>query len=181
MARHPAELGPWWMAAHPFTRLSRLVCEGSCSPWHRSAVWCLAWPFSTAPRSARIRRLRVCRINRPTGASDPRGSTEALGRSRGGFGTKARVIADGSGRAVAFALTPVQAHELPQAVPLLTRVPEVPLWIVEDRGYSSRAFREHVWALGRGPLCGPSATGRLSRVPTGPMPAAPSRRTYGPG
>ena len=36
---------------------------------------------------------------------------EALGRSRGGYGTKACVIADGRGRAVAFALAPGQAHE----------------------------------------------------------------------
>jgi hypothetical protein len=37
------------------------------------------------------------------------------------------VIADGAGRAVAFALSLVQAHELPQAVPLLARLPDVPL------------------------------------------------------
>ena len=41
-----------------------------------------------------------------------RGVGEALGRSRGGYGTKACVIADSAGRAVAFALAPGQAHEL---------------------------------------------------------------------
>jgi hypothetical protein len=52
-----------------------------------------------------------------------RGAAQALGRSRGGFGTKACVIADGAGRAVAFAMALGQAHELPQAVPLLARLP----------------------------------------------------------
>ncbi len=75
----------------------------------------------------------------------------ALGRSRGGFGAKTCVIADGTGRAVAFALAPGQAHELPRAVPRLARLPNVPLWVVADRGYSSHSFREHIWNLGARP------------------------------
>jgi transposase len=59
------------------------------------------------------------------------------------------VIADGAGRAIAF--RPGQAHELPHAVPLLDCLPDAPRWIVADRGYSSHAFREHVWAMGAKP------------------------------
>jgi len=79
------------------------------------------------------------------GTSRQRDRREALGRSRGGFGTKACVVADGRGRAVAFALAPGQAHELPLASGLLDRLPRVPLWVVGDRGYSSNAFRELIW------------------------------------
>ena len=61
------------------------------------------------------------------------------------------MIADGSGRAVAFRLAPGQAHELPHAVPLLARLPGVPRWVVADRGYASHAFREHVWNVGARP------------------------------
>jgi transposase len=61
------------------------------------------------------------------------------------------VIADGRGRAVAFALAPGQAHELPLAPGLLDRLPRVPLWVVGDRGYSSPAFRELVWDSGARP------------------------------
>ncbi|CAA9296193.1 MAG: hypothetical protein AVDCRST_MAG40-55 [uncultured Gemmatimonadaceae bacterium] len=61
------------------------------------------------------------------------------------------MIADAAGRAVAFALAPGRAHELPQAVPLLARLPDVPIWVVADRGYSSHAFREHAWSLGARP------------------------------
>ena len=47
---------------------------------------------------------------------------EALGCSRGGYGTKACVIADSAGRVVAFHIAPGQAHELPHTVPLLDRL-----------------------------------------------------------
>jgi transposase len=62
------------------------------------------------------------------------------------------VIADGSGRAVAFSLAPGQAHELPQAIGLLARLPGVSRWVVADRGYTSHAFREHIWNLGSRPV-----------------------------
>src|SRR3954468_9882936 len=53
------------------------------------------------------------------GSQAQRDCREALGRSRGGYGTKACVIADASGRAIAFRIAPGQAHELPHAIPLL--------------------------------------------------------------
>src|SRR4029453_12424862 len=49
------------------------------------------------------------------GSSAQRDQREALGRSRGGFSTKASVIVDGSGRAIGFALAPGRATELPRA------------------------------------------------------------------
>ena len=61
------------------------------------------------------------------------------------------MIADGKGRAIAFRIAPGQAHELPHAVPLLDHLPRVPRWVVADRGYSSHAFREHIWDLGARP------------------------------
>jgi transposase len=61
------------------------------------------------------------------------------------------VIADGTGRAVAFKIAPGQAHELPHAVPLLDALPGVPLWVVADRGYSSHTFREHIRERGATP------------------------------
>jgi len=61
------------------------------------------------------------------------------------------VIADAAGRAIAFVLAPGQVHELPHAVPLLDQLPGTPKWVVADRGYSSHAFREHIWDLGARP------------------------------
>ena len=44
-------------------------------------------------------------------------------------------VADSRGRAVAFHLAPGQAHELPGAPALLSRLPDAPAWVVADRGY----------------------------------------------
>jgi len=65
------------------------------------------------------------------------------------------VIADGAGRAVAFALAPGQAHELPLAPGLLTCLPDVPGWVVGDRGFASHAFRDLIWQCGARPAIPP--------------------------
>src|SRR4029079_16218966 len=90
--------------------------------------------------------------------SEERDRREALGRSRGGYGSKACVIADGRGRAVAFALAPGQAHELPMAPELLDCLPDVPGWVVGDRGYASNAFRQRIWNIGARPAIPPKRT-----------------------
>ena len=97
--------------------------------------------FGAGPRPRRSTRDDVSRRDQHPGAPEgggcrsKRGSQaerdqrEALGRARGGYGTKACVIADGLGRAVAFILAPGQAHERPHAVPLLDRLPGGPQWV----------------------------------------------------
>jgi transposase len=60
-------------------------------------------------------------------------------------------VADGLGRAIAFALAPGQAHELPLAPGLLARLPRCPRWVVADRGYAAHAFRDHIWSSGARP------------------------------
>ncbi|MFC7555394.1 IS5 family transposase [Pseudoroseomonas wenyumeiae] len=152
----PAELGPWWLAAQLFIR------------WAKAGVWerlldlvqqqgvALGMTFSTAPTSVLTTRQRVQKKGAHGRERDLR---EALGRSRGGYGTKACVIADGRGRAIAFALAPGQAHELPLAPGLLDSLPaEVPGWIIGDRGYASDAFRERIWAMGARPAIPPKRT-----------------------
>ena len=54
------------------------------------------------------------------------------------------MIANGSGRAVAFSLAPGQAHELPQAIGLLARLPSVPRWVVAARSVRNSVYR---WAV----------------------------------
>jgi len=61
------------------------------------------------------------------------------------------VIADGSGRAIGFALAPGPAHELPLAPNWVDCLPDLPGWIVGDRGYSSHAFRQLIWDQGARP------------------------------
>src|SRR3954469_22300100 len=85
------------------------------------------------------------------GSSEQRDQREALGRSRGGFSTKACVIGDAPGRAIGFALSPGQAQKLPMAPVLLSFLTVMALWIVADRGYSSHAFRMLIWSPGARP------------------------------
>ncbi|WP_090561087.1 IS5 family transposase [Belnapia rosea] len=145
----PEEFGPWWMAAQTFIRWSRLgVWERLLGMAQARGVELgMAFLDGTSIRA----HQKAAGAAGKDAAPAQRGSGEALGRSRGGYGTKACVIADSRGRAVAFALAPGQAHELPHAVPLLARLPGVPVWVVADRGYSSHAFRQHVWDLGARP------------------------------
>src|SRR5690349_20062845 len=143
----PAELGPWWRAAQLFIRWAEL------GAWQRPLEAAQARggePGMAFPDGTPVRAHPKAPGAPKAGAtSRERDRREALGRSRGGFGTKACVIADGRGRAVALA--PGQAHELPLAPGLLDRLPRVPLWVVGDRGYSSDAFRELVWSSGARP------------------------------
>ena len=76
---------------------------------------------------------------------------EALGRSRGGCGTKICGIADGHEKALGFALAPGHAHELPLAPDMLDSLLAVPLWVMADKGYASDAFCEHIWDMGARP------------------------------
>ncbi len=158
----PDDLGPWWRAAQtPDQVRGRLFIR-----WARLGVWerllLLAQerggPGARGPTrddvSGRHQHPRAPQGRRggpQRGSSAERDSREALGRSRGGYGTKACVIADGLGRAVAFILAPGHAHKLPQAIPLLNRLPGVPKWVVADRGFSSLAFCEHIWERGAQP------------------------------
>lgn len=78
----------------------------------------------------------------------------ALGRSRGGFSTKACLVCDAGGRVLAFRLLPGQRAELRAAPALLAtavalgRVGRV----ICDRGYSSRTWREQIRCSGAEPV-----------------------------
>ena len=55
-------------------------------------------------------------------------------------------------------LAPGQAHELPLAPGLLGCLPDVPGWIVGDRGFASDAFRDLIWSMGARPAIPPKKT-----------------------
>ena len=61
------------------------------------------------------------------------------------------MICDGRGLPIAFRLVPGQAHELPQAGPLLADLPRAPGWVVADKGYAAHSFREAIWDMGSRP------------------------------
>jgi transposase len=92
------------------------------------------------------------------------GSSEALGRSRGGLGTKVVGVCDAAGRLVDFLLTPGQAHELAPSLTLLRRLPEAPTWAIADRACDAAQFRAVARALGAIPVV-PSRRGAKEPQP----------------
>ena len=83
------------------------------------------------------------RFNRKTD-----GDTQALGRSRGGFGSKIVGVCDAAGRLVDFVLVPGQAHELAPSLELLKRLPKAPAWTLADMACDAKAFRSAVREMG---------------------------------
>jgi len=82
------------------------------------------------------------------GAEEP--SDHALGRSRGGFGTKLHLVTDGRGLPLAVVATPGQRHESTQFETLMNavRIPQPvgrprsrPKRVAGDRGYSFQRIR----------------------------------------
>src|SRR3954447_22737765 len=111
----PTELGPWSRAAQTFIRWGPPGCLGAAAapgPTARGPTW-----HDVSGRHQHPGSPQGSGRGKKGATSKQRDEREALGRSRGGYGTKACVIADGLGRAVAFILAPGQAHELPHAIP----------------------------------------------------------------
>lgn len=75
---------------------------------------------------------------------------QALGRSRGGFGSKIHLVTDGNGLPLGFCLSPGQSAEIRYATSALAmaRIPTSsghyrtrPTHLAADKAYSSRALR----------------------------------------
>lgn len=90
--------------------------------------------------------------------------TEALGRSRGGLGSKIVGVCDAAGRLVDFLLTPGQAHELAPSLTLLRRLPEAPDWALADMARDAQQFRSAARAMGAIPVV-PSRRGAKQPQP----------------
>jgi len=87
------------------------------------------------------------------GASfEERDHREASGRSRGGYGTKVCVMADGHRKAPGFALAPGQVHELPLTPVMLDSLPAIPTKrrdapvACPKWAYQCRYLVENLWA-----------------------------------
>ena len=79
-------------------------------------------------------------------------SVEALGRSRGGRGTKVVGVCDAAGRLLDFVLIPGHGHELAPSLTLLRRLPEAPSWAVADMACDAKEFRSEARAMGAIPV-----------------------------
>ncbi|MFJ9417787.1 IS5 family transposase [Streptomyces sp. NPDC101227] len=151
----PERYGPW-KTCHE--RLRRWTADGT---WdriltqvqvHDDAVGAIEWAVSVDSSIVRAHQHAAGARERGAAARGRlRRSGEALGRSRGGLSTKVHLAVDGRGRPLSILLTPGQAGDNPQLVPLLAaiRVPRLgpgrprslPDRVIADKAYSHPSTR----------------------------------------
>jgi transposase len=175
--RIPAELGPGWLAAPVFLR------------WAKPGVWerLLGW-VPQRGIALGISLLDGTNIRaRQKAAGAKKGRPTARGEivvkpwaaSHGGYGSKACVLADGRGRAGAFALAPGQAHEVPRAPGLLGCWPDVPGWGAVTAVWPPMPAASAAGTSGRGLRSRPGVLTRRWPAPTGSTPTGTGSRTSG--
>lgn len=79
---------------------------------------------------------------------------QALGRSRGGLGTKIHGIINALGNPTGFTLTGSQQADIGQATELLAQAPNADA-VIADKGYDSDALAQHIEALDGQPIIPP--------------------------
>ena len=99
----------------------------------------------------------------PDGCGAPKTQgPQAIGKSRGGWTTKIHMLAAGTQAAIAFCLSPGQAHDAPWGRELLKRVGPIQLRLplVADRAYEGDETRQLAFALGYQPHIPPKTNRR---------------------
>jgi hypothetical protein len=167
----PACYGPWKSAYDLFRR------------WQRSGAWAavvtglqaladaaghVTWDVSVDSTIARAhqhaagaRKDGTAQKEPPGGTGAPEPPDHALGRSRGGWTTKAHLAVEEGQKPLAVIVTAGQRGDSPQFIPVLgaIRVPRpaggrprtTPCRVRADKAYSARANRRHL--RGRGITC----------------------------
>ena len=76
-----------------------------------------------------------------------------MGRSRGGLSTKIHLVTDAKGQPIRFTLTEGQAHDAPEAIPLLTGIKAD--HVIADKGYESDKVLDFIRSQGAIPVIPP--------------------------
>jgi transposase len=159
----PEFYGPWQTVYGLFRRWQR---DGT---WRRvitalqtraDAAGLIEWQVSVDSTSVRAHqhaagaRRRLAAQRESPGGTEHEPADHALGRSRGGWGTKLHLACEQGQRPLALLLTGGQRGDSPQFVPLLeaVRVPRIgpehprtrPRRVLADRAYASAANRDYL-------------------------------------
>ena len=135
----PTEYGNWNSV---FKRFSRWCRHGI---WEALHIGCAHLPdLQTIFIDSTVIRAHPC----AAGAVASTAEAEALGRSRGGFGTKIHAITDALGNPLNFVLTGGQASDIGQAETLLELTPEGAEAFIGDKGYDSDELVQAIEARG---------------------------------
>ena len=190
----PDRYGPWWRVYALFAHWQlRGIWDRIEAALHATADarGKLSWQVSVDSTTARAhihaagaRRDSVERV-----AGEP--EHHALGRSRGGWGTKTHLAVDQQRGVLAFRLTPGQDGDCPQLIPVLDDIAVArrgpgrprrrPVRVLADKAYSSRANR--AWLRAHGiratiPVKADQAAHRRARGSKGGRPPAFDPVTY---
>ena len=157
----PERYGPWWRIYHLFVRLradgvwqdvhTRLLAQAQ----HTGKLsWEVSVDSTTTRGHVHAAGARKDSVTRHSGEPDHHG----FGRSRGGWSTKIHVGIDADCGGMSVVITPGQAGDGPQMVPVLEkiRVPSTgrgrprkrPERVLADKAYSSRANRRYLRSRG---------------------------------
>ncbi len=190
----PDRYGPWWRVYALFACWQVLGVWAHLEDALRAAAdatGLLSWQVSVDSTTARAHihaaGARRDSINSVAGEPDH----HALGRSRGGWGTKTHAAIDARRGVLSFTLTPGQAGDSPEMIGVLDGIrvtrphggrPRTrPERVLADKAYSSRANR--AWLARRGiratiPVPADQAANRTRRGSHGGRPPAFDPETY---
>src|SRR5674476_66210 len=145
-----------WSLAHRLYADEPLVQERRPGPRLREAA-------GGADRSHQA-RSGVLGLHLDQGASGRHGGSktngpQSIGKSRGGRNTKVPMVAADARTAIAFALSPGNAHDAPEGRELLWDLPRMPkgLPMLMDRAYEGDQTRQLVLDLGMVPVVPPKS------------------------
>ena len=142
----PKEFGSW---SSVYTRFRR---------WSRSGLWSQMLALLTADACGAIRSVDCTHIKVHQDASNAAGgaTAQAVGKTKGSSNTKLAVIVDGLGRAVGLNLVPGNRHDLKAVEFLMNKF--AGCFVLADRGFDAKAFREKLLGLGATPCIPPRQT-----------------------
>lgn len=145
----PKEFGPW---SSVYTRFRR---------WSHSDRWSQMLDLLTRAACSKVRSIDCTHIKVHQDASNAEGgaSAQAIGQTKGGSNTKLAAVVDGLGRAVGLNLVAGNRHDLRAVDPLRERL--AGCWVVADRGFDAKTFRQELLDLAATPCIPPRQSNRI--------------------
>ena len=145
----PKEFGPW---SSVYTRFRR---------WSQAKLWSKMHEQLIPGACGDLRSVDCSHIKVHQDASNATGgaAVQAIGTTKGGSNTKLAAVVDGLGRAVGLNLVAGNRHDLRAIAALIDTLSHC--WVIADRGFDSKCFRQDLAASGATICIPPRASSRI--------------------